>query len=166
TSAWGRHLDARRADGGAGATAHAAGRPPRRDRRLPRPVPPPGEAARPRRADRARSEGGAAARLLRGRGALGTPGLRRHAGDEGDRGGLADDRPAHSHRPGPVCRIVTTSMRPFGGPPIQPDMTQLVRPTTMAAKKAGQKPATTKPLRNQATSSIISPLMTSRKNPS
>ena len=56
---------------------------------------------------------------------------------------------AHSHRPGPVCRIVTTSIRPLlrRPPPIQPDITQLVRLTTMAAKKAGQKPVTTNPFR-------------------
>ena len=45
-------------------------------------------------------------------------------------------------------------------------MTQLVRLTTIAAKTADQKPATRKPGRNQATSMIISALMTSRKRPS
>ena len=51
---------------------------------------------------------------------------------------------AQSHRP--LWRTVTTSIRPCGGP-TQPDMTQLVRLTTIAVKTAGQKPATTKPER-------------------
>src|SRR3984957_9361237 len=57
-----------------------------------------------------------------------------------------------------------TSTRPRG--PIQPDMTQLVRLTTIAAKTADQKPATRKPGKNQATSMIISALITSRNSPS
>ena len=60
--------------------------------------------------------------------------------------------------------MVMTSTRPRG--PIQPDMIQLVRLTTIAAKTADQKPATRKPGRNQETSMIISALMTSRNNPS
>src|SRR6185437_903867 len=67
------------------------------------------------------------------------------------------------HRPG-GWRTVMTSIRPRG--PIQPDMTQPVRLTMIAAPTAGQKPATMKPGRNQATSRIISALMTSRNSPS
>ena len=57
------------------------------------------------------------------------------------------------------------SILPCGGP-TQPDMTQLVRLTTIAVKNADQKPVTTKPERKYETSSIISPLMTRRKSPS
>ena len=45
-------------------------------------------------------------------------------------------------------------------------MTQLVRLTTIAAKTADQKPATRKPGTSQATSMIISALITSRNSPS